>query len=201
MKMHEIVKVLASTGIAASVVTGASAVSNNNEVNAAETEAETQDSYYYNYEGDTGYDDGSFLLDENFKKTLIHDGEMNFNGYNIEASANDYKEHASKADSVEEVSAYDQKFTVYDGGTTATHMSFPIQEGQLSIEDVIAVYGDNYEVEPGNDGAYDTYVYQLGDDPADLDYANTNKLALKVEDGYVTEGMLGIDNPNLEQSE
>lgn len=191
MDKYTLLKALTSAGVAASLVVGTDAVSPEDEENTAEaSETESQD-HHYDYEGDTGYGDGSFILDPDFKKTLETDGNLNFNGYNIEASEADYVESVIEGDFVEVKDVYDQEITVHDNSSNATKVDFPIQNGELPIEDVVDEYGEGYEVHPGHDGTYDTYVYLLGDQQDDKE---KNEIALKVEDGYVTQGIIGYNS-------
>lgn len=189
MNKHALLKALTSAGVAASLVVGTDAVNNEKYANTAEA-SETQ-SQNYNYKGDTGHGDGSFILDSDFKKTLETDGDLNFNGYNIKASERDYIESSEDSDSVEIKEVYDQEFTLHEDSNNSTKINFPIQPGELTIEDVIDTYGDDYEVHPGHDGTYDTYVYLLGDQKDDTE---KNELALKVEDGHVTQGIIGYNS-------
>ena len=182
MNMHKLVKVLASAGIAATVVTSAHVASGDDGINTVEA-AESKSSNY-KYQGDTGYGDGSFLLNDALIKTLEEDGELAFNGHVIEASEADYKELAkNKYELVEE---RDQKFTLYGG--TATKVVFPIKEETLSADEVTEAYGDDYVVKKDKDNKYETYVYKLGDQE---DEAGRNIIAFKLEDNYVTQGIIG----------
>lgn len=191
MDKYTLLKALTSAGVAASLVVGTDAVNGEDEENTAEAaETESQD-YDYRYEGDTGYGDGSFILDPDFKKTLETDGNLYFNGYNIEASEADYIESVKEGDFVEVKEVYDQEITLHDNSNNSTKVDFPIQNGELPIEDVVDVYGEDYEVHPGHDGTYDTYVYLLGDQKND---AEKNELALKVEDDHVTQGIIGYNS-------
>src|SRR5699024_8741960 len=161
-----------SAGITASVVTGANIIDNNdNTLHAAEKETSN-----YKYQGDTGYGDGQFLLNDAFIKTLETDGSLSFNGQEIEASKADYeavkeeklkikdkKKEATK-DEYEKVKEekskitkeHDQKFTVR--GDKVTKATFPIKVEELSIEDVIDTYGKDYEKREAKDKSYETYV-------------------------------------------
>lgn len=191
MDKHSLLKMLTSAGVAASLVAGTDAIKEENEENTAEaTETESQN-FHYNYEGDTGYGDGSFILDPAFKKTLETDGNLNFNGYNIEASEADYIDSTKEGDFVEVKEVFDQEITLHDNSSNSTKVDFPIQHGELKVEDVVDVYGEDYEVYPGHDGTYDTYVYLLGDEKDD---SANNEMTLKVEDGYVTQGIVGYNS-------
>ncbi|WP_462422137.1 immunodominant staphylococcal antigen IsaB family protein [Salinicoccus sp. Marseille-QA3877] len=191
MDKYTLLKALTSAGVAASLVIGPDAVNGEDEENTAEaSETESQD-HHYNYEGDTGYGDGSFILDSDFKKTLDTDGNLYFNGYNIEASEADYIESVKEGDFVEVKEVYDQEITLHDNSNNSTKVDFPIQNGELPIKDVIDVYGGDYEVHPGHDGTYETYVYLLGDQKDDKE---KNEMALKVEDGHVTQGIIGYNS-------
>lgn len=189
MNKHALLKALTSAGVAASLVVSADAVNNENNENTAEA-SETQ-FQNYNYKGDTGHGDGSFILDSDFKKTLETDGDLNFNGYNIEASEADYIESTENSESVEIKEVYDQEITSHNNSNNSTKVDFPIQPGELPIDDVVDVYGGDYEIHPGHDSTYDTYVYLLGDQKDD---AEKNEMALKVEDGYVTQGIIGYNS-------
>lgn len=183
MNIHNLVKVLAATGIAATVVTSTHAVSGNNESNTVEA-AETKNSHY-EYQGDTGYGDGSFLINDAFVKTLEEDGNLAFNGYNLEASKADYEKNSAD-NKAETETKRDQKFTLY--GDTATKVVFPIQNEELSIDDVIDVYGKDYEVQTVKNDEYETYIYHAGNQKEDTE---KNIIAFKVEEGYVTQGVIG----------
>lgn len=182
MNMHKLVKVLASAGIAATVVTSAHAASGDNGINTVEA-AESKSSNY-KYQGDTGYGDGNFLLNDALIKTLEDDGDLAFNGHTIEASKDDYETRADKKS--EFVKEHDQKFTIRDG--TATKVVFPIQEETLSIDEVTEAYGDDYETRDSKDDKYETYVYKLGDQKDDT---KKNIIAFKIEDGYITQSTIG----------
>lgn len=183
MNIHKLVKVLAATGIAASVVTSTHAINGNNESNTVEA-AESKHTHY-EYQGDTGYGDGNFLVNDAFITTLEEDGNLTFNGYDIEASKEDYKK--SSADNIAETTKdHDQKFTLY--GDTATKVTFPIQNEELSIDEVIDVYGKDYEVKTGKNDEYETYIYHVGNQKEDTE---KNIIAFKVEDDYVTQGIIG----------
>lgn len=119
------------------------------------------------------------------------DGNLNFNGYNIEASKRNYIESAEDGNFVEIKEVYDQEVTLHDHSMNSTKIDFPIQPGELPIEEVVDIYGEDYEIHPGHDGTYDTYVYLLGDQEDDAD---KNELALKVEDGHVTQGIIGYNS-------
>lgn len=189
MNKHALLKALTSAGVAASLVVGTDAVHQENETNTAE--ASETESHNYNYKGDTGHGNGSFILDSDFKKTLETDGKLNFNGYNIEASERDYIESSEDGGPVEIKEVYDQKITLYGDSISSTKLDFPIKPGELPIEDVIDAYGDDYDIHPGHDGTYDTYVYLLGDQKDDTE---KNELALKVKDGDVTNGIIGYNS-------
>lgn len=189
MNKHALLKVLTSAGVAASLVVGTDAVHQENETNTAE--ASETESHNYNYKGDTGQGDGSFVLDSDFKKTLETNGKLNFNGYNIEASERDYIESSEDGGLVETKEVYDQKITLHGDAISSTKVDFPIKPDELPVEDVIDVYGNDYEVHEGHDGTYDTYVYLLGGQENDAD---KNELALKVEDGHVTKGIIGYNS-------
>lgn len=182
MNMHKLVKVLASAGIAATVVTSAHVASGDDGINTVEAAESTSSNY--KYQGDTGYGDGNFLLNEALIKTLEEDGDLAFNGHTIEASEDDYETRADKKS--EFVEEHDQKFTLRDG--TATKVVFPIQDETLSIDDVTEAYGDDFETIESKNGKYETYVYKLGDKKDD---DKKNIIAFKVEDGYVTQGTIG----------
>lgn len=183
MNIHKLVKVLAAAGIAASVVTSTHAVSGNNESNIVEA-AETVNTHY-EYQGDTGFGDGSFLINDAFVKTLEEDGNLAFNGYDIEASKEDYEKNS--ADNIAETTKKrDQSFTLY--GDTATKVTFPIQNEELPIDEVIDVYGKDYEVKPSKNDEYETYIYHVENQKEDTE---KNIIAFKVEDDYVTQGIIG----------
>jgi hypothetical protein len=185
MNMHKLVRVLASAGIAATVVTSAHVASGDDGMNTVEA-AESKNSNY-KYQGDTGYGDGNFLLNDALIKTLEEDGELAFNGHAIEASEADYEDRAEKKS--EFVEEHDQKFTLRGG--TATKVVFPIQEETLSIDEVTEAYGDDYEVKKDKDDKYETYVYKLGDQK---DEAEKNVIAFKVENDFVTQGTIGYSS-------
>ena len=182
MNMHKLVKVLASAGIAATVVTSTQIADSNDGMNTVEA-AESKSSNY-KYEGDTGYGDGNFLLNDALIKTLEEDGDLAFNGHTIEASEADYEKRADTE--YETTKEHDQKFTLYDG--TATKVVFPIQEEMLSIDEITEAYGDDYEIEENKKGKFETYVFKLGDQKKDAD---KNIIAFKVEDSYVTQVTIG----------
>jgi hypothetical protein len=180
MNIHKLVKVLVSAGITASVVTGANIIDNNdNTLHAAEKETSN-----YKYQGDTGYGDGQFLLNDAFIKTLETDGTLSFNGKEIEASKADYEEVKEEQSKFTE--EHDQKFTVR--GDKVTKATFPIKVDELSIEDVIDTYGKEYEKREAKDKSYETYVYALGDQD---DEDKKNVIAFKVKDDFVVETIIG----------
>lgn len=185
MNMHKLVKVLASAGIAATVVTSAHVASGDDGINTVEA-AESKNSNY-KYQGDTGYGDGNFLLNDALIKTLEEDGDLAFNGHTVEASEDDYETRADKKS--EFVEEHDQKFTLRGG--TATKVVFPIQDETLSIDEVTEAYGDDYETKESKNGKYETYVYKLGDQKDD---AKKNVIAFKVEDDFVTQGTIGYSS-------
>ena len=185
MNMHKLVKVLASAGIAATVVTSAHVASGDDGINTVEA-AESKNSNY-KYQGDTGYGDGNFLLNDALIKTLEEDGDLAFNGHTVEASEDDYETRADKKS--EFVEEHDQKFTLRGG--TATKVVFPIQDETLSIDEVTEAYGDDFETTESKNGKYETYVYKLGDQKDD---AKKNVIAFKVEDDFVTQGTIGYSS-------
>ena len=185
MNMHKLVRVLASAGIAATVVTSAHVASGDDGINTVEA-AESKNSNY-KYQGDTGYGDGNFLLNDALIKTLEEDGDLAFNGHTVEASEDDYETRADKKS--EFVEEHDQKFTLRGG--TATKVVFPIQDETLSIDEVTEAYGDDFETTESKNGKYETYVYKLGDQKDD---AKKNVIAFKVEDDFVTQGTIGYSS-------
>lgn len=185
MNMHKLVKVLASAGIAATVVTSAHVASGDGDINTVEA-AESKSSNY-KYQGDTGYGDGNFLLNDALIKTLEEDGDLAFNGHIVEASEEDYETRADKKS--EFVKEHDQKFTLRGG--TATKVVFPIQDETLSIDDVTEAYGEDFETTESKNGKYETHVYKLGDQKDD---AEKNVIAFKVEDDFVTQSTIGYSS-------
>lgn len=187
MNMHKLVKVLASAGIAATVVTGLqidNEFNSNNTIQAAEKENSNTN---YKYQGDTGFGDGQFLLNDAFIKTIEEDGTLAFNGHEIEASKADYEK--VKEEQSEFVEENDQKFTVR--GDSVTKVVFPIQDEQLEIDDIIDSYGDDYELIEHKNKSYDTYVFKLGDQE---DEDEKNVIAFNVEDDYVVQTVIGYSS-------
>lgn len=182
MNKHRLVKVLAAMGIAATVVTSTQVANNDDSDNVIQA-AESKTSHY-KYRGDTGFGNGDFLTNDALIKSLEEDGTIAFNGHDIKASEDDYKTRADKKS--EFVEEHDQKFTLRDG--TATKVIFPIKDEELPIEDIVEAYGDDYEVIENKKEKFDIYVYKLGDQKDD---AKKNVIAFKVEDDYVTEGIIG----------
>ena len=182
MNMHSLVRVLASAGIAATVVTSSHVAAEEDGHNTVEAAESTNT--HYKYQGDTGYGDGSFLTNDALINTLEEDGDLSFNGHIIGASEDDYEKHSDKEYKL--VKEKDQKFTTYGG--TATKVVFPIQDEELAIEDITEAYGDDFEIEESKDGKHETYVYKLGDQEDDT---KKNIIAFKVEDGYVTQSTIG----------
>ena len=185
MNMHKLVKVLASAGIAATVVTSTHVANGDDGMNTVEAAESTTSNY--KYQGDTGYGDGKFLINDALINTLEEDGKLAFNGHVIKASETDYENRAKKKS--EFVEEHDQKFTLRGG--TATKVVFPIQEETLTIDVVTEAYGDDYDFKEDKDDEYETYVYKLGDQKDDAD---KNVIAFKVEGDYVTQATIGYSS-------
>lgn len=173
MNINSIVKALVSSGIAASVVTGIDTNQETGNDKIAEA-APHSEPYYYQYEGSTGFGDGQFLTDDDFIKALKKDGTLNLNGYEIEASEDDFE----KYDATEVTEVYDQVMHTADDNT-ATYAEFPIKDGEITQEDITEAYGDEYIKKGGS-----TLVYELGD--------NDNIIAFSIEDNHVTSVSIGF---------
>lgn len=185
--MQKLVRVLASAGIAATVVTGLQIdndTNSNNTIQAAEKESNNTN---YKYQGDTGFGDGQFLINDTFVKTLEEDGTLAFNGHEIDASKADYEN--VKDEQSEFVEEHDQKFTVR--GDSVTKVVFPIKDEQITIDEIIEVYGDDYELRENKNKSYDTYVFTLGEQDDDDE---KNVIAFNVEDEYVKQTVIGYSS-------
>lgn len=123
------------------------------------TEKDVKDNdYYYEFNGDTGYqNDASFLVDEAFIKGLS-DNNFTLNGYEIDAEPEAYFD--SEYHEITEV--YDQTLHVNEDGT-ATQAEIPVNEGTLSTADLEDAYGEPEESSYLDDEGNGMYFYFVDD--------------------------------------
>lgn len=175
-------KRLAKAGLAATLALGTfTAVNTTDLTTHAETEVMAEkdvknNEYYYEYNGDTGYqDDASFLLDEAFVKGLS-DNNFTLNGYEVDADPDAHLD----SEHHEIIEVYDQTLHVNESGK-ATQAEFPVNEGTISTDDLEDVYGEPAGNSYLDDEGNGMYFY----------FENGKQINFSISDGSVNLAKVG----------
>lgn len=179
--MRKFPRILSSGALAVGVIFGGTAVADHlatNEAQAAEMEQVTEP--WYDYSGYTGLagSEGSFFLEQDFINAVA-DQNFTINGYEIDGSQEAMEEHGTDHHQVE---IYDQQILKYAEGK-ALGVSFPIQKGEVSTQELFEVYGETENTAPSDPDETAYYYYQIED----------QNLQFITHDGWVTEVRYGGD--------
>lgn len=139
--MKKIVKPLLASGICVATVFGVNFAQSGH----SHEVVQASEIPYYQFNGYTG-NQSSFILDNAFVNA-VRSGHVTFNTTSVdnEHSANQGKEVTY---------AYDQKFYKVSGNV-ASSVEFPIAEGQVTVDDLIDHYGEDYRYQPAHTDAAD----------------------------------------------
>ncbi|WP_017548271.1 immunodominant staphylococcal antigen IsaB family protein [Salinicoccus carnicancri] len=135
---------------------------------------------WYEYNGYTGMENsqGDFFLEQTFIDAVAYKN-FTINGYTIDGSTDAFEEHGENHVSFE---VYDQQIMQGQDGTNFG-VSFPVQKGEVSTEELFAVYGETENTAPSDPDETAYYYYQIED----------QNLQFITHDGWVTEVRYGGD--------
>ena len=198
-EMRRLPRILSSGTLAVGVILGGAAVTDqlaNNEAQAQSMDMDTEmdmeqnqgtgmdmemaQEPWYEYNGYTGMENsqGDFFLEQAFIDAVAYKN-FTINGYTIDGSTEAKEEHGENHESFE---VYDQQILQGQDGTNFG-VSFPIQKGEVSTEELFAVYGETENTAPSDPDETAYYYYQIED----------QNLQFITHDGWVTEVRYGGD--------
>ncbi|MCG3402444.1 hypothetical protein K0017_08975 [Staphylococcus massiliensis] len=166
--MKKLTKIVAATGITFSTLL-ASGVGISQEAQAQEEEAVTP---WYEYNGYVE-NNASFVVDPDFVRAAKYNN-ITFNGYKVNL------QDAESDGNIVSKQVYDQDFAFVDEDNRPDKTTFRVAPGQLTKEDIINAYGEDYEFHPDNPGPGG----EISKDNGDYAYNfNGNQIKFAVLDG------------------